>query len=105
MLSGYCLIKMLDDYMNYSKPIKKPSTISNTHISNTQNGPILNNVMVESTLTKTNDNDTTTQLNETSVHINSPVHVPNKHDSDTNYQLTLNLLNKYLFNDSTIIDF
>ena len=100
MLSGYWLIKMLDDYMNYGKPPEETSS-----------KPILNDVIVEPTLTNGNSYN---KVTIPSTYINTSLQEPNKQESylqesyqqepNSNYQRTLHLLNKYLFNDSMIID-
>ena len=88
MLSGYWLIKMLDDYMNYGK---SPEETSSYHISK--------DVIVEPTLTNSYN-----KLTIPSTYTNTSLQEPNKQEPNTNYQRTLHLLNKYLFNDSMIID-
>jgi hypothetical protein len=82
MLSGYCLVKLIEDYTNYGKPIP-------------------NDGIVESSQTNTNTNISLPVQHKSNSNISLPVHF--QHKSNSNYKRVQYLLNKYFYDESVII--
>ena len=99
MLSGYWLVKTLEDYMNYGKPPPNDGIVES---SQTNDGIVESSQTNDNSICNSNDNSDN-KIKIPSVHINTSLHGPIKQESNSNCKLTLKLLNKYLFDETTII--